>query len=414
MNKNQNQPREFDVVLGGENPAPVTGVVLGGIEGIKQRLESEIADVIIKALYDALNYGDEGLDLIIKALRNNSKVLQRNAYKILRKREETQVKRVLKEYKPWYLSERLQTYNNLDAKARFANLQVVNYNPKIGIKNPENTAYALTCHWSHSIHNDIKAVKSLSKKSQSDKLEAIVIFVWDSPTERYSKIVNALINAKARLVNLKALYIGCPTWKEIEQSDISPILTAYPQLEILQISARYGLKIIEPVEHKNLRGLIVRSLDFNQDTLTQLDKIKLPALEHFEWLFNNQNNNKKFSIKLLKPILVDLIFPDLNYLGFRGSEFADEIAEAIVKSPLIKTISILDLSGGNLTDKGAETLLNCAAVNELDILNVSENYLSEEMIDKLSALDCKLLAEKSPPVIRCGTMSRYQNYRLIN
>ncbi|MEO0841370.1 MAG: hypothetical protein AAF063_20990 [Cyanobacteria bacterium J06643_5] len=57
MNSNQNQPREFDVVLGGENPAPVTGVVLGGIEGVKRRLESEIVDVRIKALNDALKYG---------------------------------------------------------------------------------------------------------------------------------------------------------------------------------------------------------------------------------------------------------------------------------------------------------------------------------------------------------------------
>ncbi|WP_414621287.1 hypothetical protein [Calothrix sp. CCY 0018] len=37
MNNNQNQPRRFDVVLGGKNPAPVTGAVLGGIEGVKRR-----------------------------------------------------------------------------------------------------------------------------------------------------------------------------------------------------------------------------------------------------------------------------------------------------------------------------------------------------------------------------------------
>ncbi len=36
----ENQPREFDAVLGGGNQAPVDGVVLGGIEGVKRRWES--------------------------------------------------------------------------------------------------------------------------------------------------------------------------------------------------------------------------------------------------------------------------------------------------------------------------------------------------------------------------------------
>ena len=84
MNSNQNQPREFDVVLGGENPAPVTGVVLGGIEGVKRRLESEIVDVKIKALNDALDYGDEGLDLVFKALENDSLQVQGFASRLLK------------------------------------------------------------------------------------------------------------------------------------------------------------------------------------------------------------------------------------------------------------------------------------------------------------------------------------------
>ena len=140
--------------------------------------------------------------------------------------------------------------------------------------------------------------------------------------------------------------------------------------------------------------------------LSQFDKIKLPALEHFEWLFNRRNHNTEFPFEILKPILEDLIFPGLIYLGLRGSKFANEIAETIVKSPLIETISVLDLSLGGLTDKGAEFLLNCDAINELDILNVSENYLSEEMLGKLSAFDCQVLAKKSPPVNRCRTNVR--------
>lgn len=42
MTNNQNEPREFDIVLGGEKPPPSQGAVLGGIEGVKQRLTSPV------------------------------------------------------------------------------------------------------------------------------------------------------------------------------------------------------------------------------------------------------------------------------------------------------------------------------------------------------------------------------------
>ena len=73
MTNNQNQPNQYDVVLGGNNAPPVTGAVLGGIEGVKNRLASSNIEAQIEALNDALNYGDVGLDLVVDALKNKSK-----------------------------------------------------------------------------------------------------------------------------------------------------------------------------------------------------------------------------------------------------------------------------------------------------------------------------------------------------
>ena len=73
MTNNQNQPNQYDAVLGGNAPPPIHGAVLGGIEGVKRRLASSNVDVQIAALNDALNYGDVGLDLVISALKNESK-----------------------------------------------------------------------------------------------------------------------------------------------------------------------------------------------------------------------------------------------------------------------------------------------------------------------------------------------------
>jgi Leucine Rich repeat len=94
----------------------------------------------------------------------------------------------------------------------------------------------------------------------------------------------------------------------------------------------------------------------------------------------------------LAPILHSLVFPNLKYLGLRNSEFSDEIALEVVKSPIIQFITVLDLSMGTLSDAGAEALLDIPDANQLKILNVSENFLSDEMIIRLSQLGCHVLA----------------------
>ena len=54
MPNEQNQPREYDAVLGGQNSTPVDAAVLGGIAGIKSRLASPAVEVRITALSEAL------------------------------------------------------------------------------------------------------------------------------------------------------------------------------------------------------------------------------------------------------------------------------------------------------------------------------------------------------------------------
>ncbi|OYD86570.1 Sulphatase-modifying factor protein, partial [Nostoc sp. 'Peltigera membranacea cyanobiont' 213] len=88
MPENPNQPREYDAVLGGQAPPPVSGVVLGGIEGVKRRLLSNNLETKMAALTEAINYGDAGLELVIQSLQNESVQLKAVAYKLLHKRKE--------------------------------------------------------------------------------------------------------------------------------------------------------------------------------------------------------------------------------------------------------------------------------------------------------------------------------------
>ncbi|MEH2184402.1 hypothetical protein [Nostoc sp.] len=86
MNNNPNQPRVYDAVLGGKIPPPLSGVVLGGLEGVQNRLQSSVVEAQVSALSEALNYSDVGLEIVIQALHNQSGQVRLSAYNILRSR----------------------------------------------------------------------------------------------------------------------------------------------------------------------------------------------------------------------------------------------------------------------------------------------------------------------------------------
>jgi len=98
MTENQNQPREYDAVKGGESQVPLGAAVLGGISGVKSRLASPIVEVKIAALSEALKHGDAGLDLIIGVLQDESMQVKFAAYSLLKDRDEPNIKQQLQKY----------------------------------------------------------------------------------------------------------------------------------------------------------------------------------------------------------------------------------------------------------------------------------------------------------------------------
>ncbi len=107
MSPKRDRPRAYDVVMGGQASTPTYGVVLGGLTGVKQRLQSyqgespqRIAQRI-KAIEDAINYGTEGLELVIAALNDSCWRVQRTAYSLLQNSLEPSVRKALQEYNPY-------------------------------------------------------------------------------------------------------------------------------------------------------------------------------------------------------------------------------------------------------------------------------------------------------------------------
>ena len=92
MSDESKQPLEYDAVL-------------GGIEGVKRKLESKDDRVKIAALKQALNYGDRGLDLVIRGLDSESFAIQKAAYCLLRKRKEKRAIEAIKEFNKYHFFE---------------------------------------------------------------------------------------------------------------------------------------------------------------------------------------------------------------------------------------------------------------------------------------------------------------------
>lgn len=96
MSVNPNKPREFDAVFGGQVAPHSNAVVLGGIEGVKIRLNSSSEQAQLSALREALKYGEVGLDLVIQSLDSKSIQLKRAAYNILKNNQlATKIKKQL-------------------------------------------------------------------------------------------------------------------------------------------------------------------------------------------------------------------------------------------------------------------------------------------------------------------------------
>ena len=402
MNEDK-KPQEYDAVLGGNNPPPIDGVVLGGIEGVKHRLVSDNIQSQINALSEALNYDDIGLDLVIDALSNYKREIRQNAYRLLQQRGENKAQQAVNNYKFWSDFEYLNGLPNSHAET-FAHREVEDFDPEIGIDDPIYTAYALrqpSYSWRGEKQEPIsKKFDLLLEDPQASELETLVFGFWDYWSS--SIIVNPLFDVSEKLTNLKALFIGDIKDQEmmissIQQCDISPILAMYPKLEILHIRGGRDLEFSSELcdRHNKLKTIRIESGGLPRKAINDLCALDLPALEYLELWMGTDEYGGTSTIEDLVPIIKGDAFPNLKYLGLRNAEYTDEIVSELVKSPLINRLIELDLSLGTLGIEGAEALLNCPAINELDTLNISKNWLANfpEIINQLLQLDCEVIIE---------------------
>ena len=408
MRNKDSKPKEYDLVLGGNNPAPVDSLVLGGIAGLTRRLESNNIEVIKTALSDAIAYNNEGLDLVIQALYNYPQEIRQHAVKILRNNKTARAEQALLDYDPRSLF------------TLFDNWQLKDFNLENYLNDPVNTAYKINLKQFNNIIAELKKIEP-----QGSKIEALYCSMWcgrkiyrdpASFSVSYKECIDLLLDAHQHLINIKALLLADDTsdsytWGDrkdykrykINMDEVSYLLEAYPNLEVLHLQGYSGL-YFSHIKHERLKSLIVETRELSYYTLEKIFTLYLPKLEYLElWLgadydyrrkrYNGQNHDIILLTNLFMPLLLEDSFPNLKYLGLCSCEWANDLVAFLKDTPVLKKLRILNLSRGTMTDEGAEILLNCPVISQLHTLDVSMNLLSPEMIKKLSQLDCNVIAE---------------------
>lgn len=235
---------------------------------------------------------------------------------------------------------------------------------------------------------------------KAGQLQGLVYGYWmqdfDSSVSS-AEVVAQLAGAAARLPQLRALFLGDMTYEECEiswitQSDVRPLLAAWPGLEHFGVRGSNELTI-GPIKHPQLRSLVIECGGLPVQVLREVLESELPALEHLELYLGEDNYGGDVKVADLLPLLSGQLFPNLRYLGLRDSEIADELAEALATAPILKRIEVLDLSLGNLSDKGAEALLAAPVLANLQSLDIHHHYVSERIVGQLQARVLKLNAE---------------------
>ena len=284
------------------------------------------------------------------------------------------------------------------------------------VKDPAAMAFRLGVSWEEG-EEGVDIVGKLSgflDDPAAGRAEALVIGAWhgDDTGTSSAAIVEALAAARDRLVSLRHLFLGDITSEENEiswivQSDLSPLLEAYPNLEHLTARGGQELSLGSP-RHAKLRQLVLQAGGLPRNVVHEVGAAELPALEHLELWLGTPEYEGDATVEDLAPLLKAERFPRLKYLGLKNSMIQDEIAAVVALAPVTARLDVLDLSMGTLGDEGAKALLASPSVKRLKKLDIHHHYVSKELVKALTSLGIDVDAsDEQEPDEWGGELHRY-------
>lgn len=274
----------------------------------------------------------------------------------------------------------------------FNGKSVIDFDPKEGLlKNLNQYVYRLRVDYD-SYSNGAKMEDLIRAFARIPAVLAecqdLIIGVWDHESSLNADgLIQTLVELKDAFKNLKALFIGDITYEEqeiswIQQSDLSPLLAAFPNLELFQARGSDGLRLSE-LKHEKLKKLIIQTGGLPPEVVQDVNNANLPNLEKLELWLGDENYGFDSTIEDFDAIIKGTKFPKLTYLGLKNSTIQDDIAIAVARSPILNQLQSLDLSMGLLSDRGAQALLDNPNSKNLKFLNLDHHFMSDAMMAKI-------------------------------
>jgi hypothetical protein len=204
--------------------------------------------------------------------------------------------------------------------------------------------------------------------------------------------VRLLAEHAAAFPALRALFLADVVREEsdvayIQHEDLMPVFEAFPALEEFHVrGSGYSWERktpFRPFAHSALRTLVFESGGLSPTVIRAVGECDLPALEHLEFYFGDQNYDGGAAVADIEWLLAGEKFPKLRHLGLRDAPNQDEIAAAVAHAPIVARLASLDLSLGTLGDEGAAALLAGQPLTHLARLDLHHHFLSDEMALRL-------------------------------
>ena len=280
-----------------------------------------------------------------------------------------------------------------DITETFGGKPVRAFDPTVGLEHAASIAPRIHIDWERHEEDQTAAqdVQALAAHPDAGLVTALVIGDWGGTGEGNdaSALVAALVAASGRLSGLTDLFIGDMIYEDCEiswinQTDVSPLYAAFPNLRQLRLRGGVGLSL-GALRHAQLETLIVETGGLDADVLGQVAQADLPNLRHLELWLGDANYGWSGSVEDVKRLLAQMRFPKLRYLGLRDSEIANGVAAALVEAAWPPELKVLDLSLGNLDDTGILTLAHSGRLATLDKLDIHHHYGTAVALERLAA-----------------------------
>ncbi|MCP3754371.1 STM4015 family protein [Streptomyces sp. TBY4] len=235
-----------------------------------------------------------------------------------------------------------------------------------------------------------EAFARFAESVDTRRVRSLIVGSWSEAYDTSNAgIVEALAGAAPEFPALRALFVGDITFEEcevswIQQSDMGPLLRAYPELEEFGVRGGEGLAF-PPVRHATLRVLRVETGGLPREVVRGVGASELPALAELDLWLGTPEYGGDAEAGDLEPFLTGERLPSLRRLALRNSEIQNEVAAALANAPVVERLEVLDLSLGILDDTGVEALLAGRPLTHLTKLDLHHHYVSEPLRERLCA-----------------------------